>query len=200
MSEEVLPLRVLSSEEAEKILKISVPKAKKVSELVSASQAPLDVYLTTPVDNEGTESIFQEGLAKAVTTPHLRASILLTFGAEGTCMFLYEASEQKLSAQEIRGALISSYESLKDNDNRKFVIPCRELNQTHMIHGSSFSQYLITKREDIKDCEIVIINIHHDYIRGYASLGDEELLLHAFYELHQFLLKGTDEVIVLEEK
>lgn len=198
-SDTILPLKLLSTEEAERTLKITMPKAKQISDQVISSFAELPVYLkTTDSSDMETNKIMREGIAKAVLSPHLRANILLVFNDKGTGMYLHEVPEQELSGNELRAIMLCAYESLKGNDNRKFMIPYRELNQTHMVHGSSFSKYLINKDRDVENSEVVVINVHHDYIRGYASLVNEELILRVCYELNDQLLNGIQKDEVLE--
>lgn len=179
-----LPLNVFSNQQAEKLLGINL-KQKKVNS-VDISHFNMEfpsIINHAKVSRTDTVVLARQAILRAITVPYLKAVIAVLFSPDKTVMQIAQVKQKPLTKSEILGALITCYEQVKKTTSQKVIFGFKEKKETHMIAGSEFSQFLTEEMNNMDNAEILIINVHHDYIDAYTNVTDVDSILKIFLEV-----------------
>lgn len=195
MSNSTIPFGVLSSIQAERLLGINIKKKKEYTTELMEMSLDFKGFVTYEPNTKDASFLVRESILDAITSPYLRGVIACFFGKLQTTVHFSQVKQNPITKLEFLGIVTSCYEDMSRHENQKFTFSFRERKETHMIEGSGFSQFLIDRSNELKDCEVLIINVHHDYIKGYSNIGDETILLDLIREVSstnhaRFVKKG----------
>lgn len=181
-----LPLNVISVSNAEKLLGINLKQKKEKSDLLSylrLEMEPLECFI--PSERTNTVMITRQAILKAITAPHLRGVIAVLFSNEETILQIAQVKQNPLSKFELMGAFTLCYESFLSKKASKFVTSFKERKETHMIAGAGFSTFLTDEINATSNADVLVINVHHDYLEVFTNLHDPASVLEVFMQIEK---------------
>jgi hypothetical protein len=185
MNKTTIPYAVLSNKQAEKLLGISVKQKKEQTNELCFTTLEYKGLAHYSIDSRENNILLRQAILEAITSPYLRGVIAIFFGRDGTVISSAQVKQNPITELELKGIITTCYEEMARHLNQKFIVSFKERKETHMIEGSGFSQFMVEKSEECNHSEILVINVHHDYIRVYSNLQDETLLLDLLIEMEE---------------
>jgi hypothetical protein len=148
---------------------LQLPKRKEKTDLLGIECFVCVIsHPPSPTSTLSTE-VVRNAMMAAVATPYLRGVIAMYFSEKSVVVKIVQSLENRIVRQETIGILSLIYEVLSKTPFQD-VAYFEEDNATHSLAGSEFCATLLEHVEDQANQTVIVLNVHHDYVRIHHNL------------------------------
>lgn len=179
---EGIPAALASAEVWSRALRL--PQVKQTSEKFCSESTTYPITFSAFRSAANNQTIIHRARTDAATMAYLRAVVALSFTANQVSIRIIQAMENILKPEELVGVLMMTYLGLKASFHED-IIYFREEGATHMLEGPQFVNVLNQTLRFTGQPQLLIVNVHHDYLTIHHNLSDLNPILQTICGIKQ---------------
>lgn len=164
-----VPAAVASPQAWAEILRL--PRRKEVSTKFGQENNTYSITFPNFRPPGNSQTVIQRAITGAVTMPYLRSVAALFFTETQVSVRILQSLENMLHSDELIGGLLIAHQGLEDSPHEDLIY-FREENATHSVEGQAFVDLLHQTLKVSGRPQILILNVHHDYLTIYHNLTE----------------------------